>query len=257
MKWLPLVRPKCPRPSLPPPFHPSTPHPLPGHPTLSTPRRIEPPATPPFRSSTSQPGLLTSNDRITISRGAERKSRCGTGIFLAMYSQMTSMLYLSWAEMGMTGAFSATVPARRATNKRSEWREERREGIRGRCATGQCTVSALVPVMGGPLRPRPQNRSGLLALHVCRRHGHPLCGCNHRDGQKLERRRQTGRLGQGVEDDRLWGEDASPRPIPVGPRHGGPLHQGGRSCGDDSRDAQPARRLAGSPRLLRPPTANV
>ena len=95
--------------------------------------------------------------------------------------------------------------------------------------------------MGGPPCPRPQNRSGLLALHVCRRHGHPLCGCNHRDGQKqsAERRRQTGRLGQGVEDDRLWGEDASPRPIPVGPRHGGPLQQGGRSCGDGSRDAQP------------------
>ena len=109
--------------------------------------------------------------------------------------------------------------------------------------------------MGGPPHPRPQNRSGLLALHVCRRHGHPLCGCNHRDGQKqsAERRRQTGRLGQGVEDDRLWGEDASPRPIPVGPRHGEPLHQGGWSCGDGSRDTQPARCLAGSPSSLRPP----
>ena len=33
--------------------------------TLSTPFRILPPATPPFKSSTSQPGLFTSNDRIT------------------------------------------------------------------------------------------------------------------------------------------------------------------------------------------------
>ena len=33
--------------------------------TLSTPCKILPPATPPFRSSTSQPGLFTSNDRIT------------------------------------------------------------------------------------------------------------------------------------------------------------------------------------------------
>lgn len=35
--------------------------------TLSTPLNILPPATPPFKSSTSQPGLLTSNDRITAS----------------------------------------------------------------------------------------------------------------------------------------------------------------------------------------------
>ena len=33
--------------------------------TVKTPLRILPPATPPFKSSTSQPGLLTSNDRIT------------------------------------------------------------------------------------------------------------------------------------------------------------------------------------------------
>lgn len=33
--------------------------------TFSTPLRILPPATPPFRSSTSQPGLFTSNERIT------------------------------------------------------------------------------------------------------------------------------------------------------------------------------------------------
>ena len=43
-------------------------------------------------------------------RGAEMKSRTGTGIFLQMYSQITSMLYFSWAEMGTTGAPSAMVP---------------------------------------------------------------------------------------------------------------------------------------------------
>ena len=36
--------------------------------TLRTPLRILPPATPPFRSSTSAPGLLTSNERITTSK---------------------------------------------------------------------------------------------------------------------------------------------------------------------------------------------
>ena len=38
------------------------------------------------------------------------KSLIGIGIFFVMYSQMTSMLYLSWAEIGMIGAPSATVP---------------------------------------------------------------------------------------------------------------------------------------------------
>lgn len=33
--------------------------------TLSTPFRILPPATPPFKSSTSQPGLFTSKDLMT------------------------------------------------------------------------------------------------------------------------------------------------------------------------------------------------
>lgn len=37
-------------------------------PTLRTPLRILPPATPPSRSSTSQPGLLTSNDLITANK---------------------------------------------------------------------------------------------------------------------------------------------------------------------------------------------
>lgn len=78
--------------------------------TFNTPRKILPPATPPFKSSTSQPGLLTSNDRITIRRGGDVKSLTGTGIFLVMYSHKTSILYLSWAEIGITGAPSATVP---------------------------------------------------------------------------------------------------------------------------------------------------
>ena len=71
---------------------------------------MEPPATPPLSSSTSAPGLLTSNDRITIRRGSERKSRTGIGIRLTMYSLTASMLYFSWAEMGTIGDDSATVP---------------------------------------------------------------------------------------------------------------------------------------------------
>ena len=82
-------------------------------PTVSTPRRILPPATPPFRSSTSHPGLFTSNERMMISRGSDVKSLIGMGILLTTYSAITSMLYLSWADMGMTGAPSATVPARK------------------------------------------------------------------------------------------------------------------------------------------------
>ena len=72
--------------------------------------RMEPPATPPLRSSTSEPGLLTSKERMTIIWGGEVKSRTGTGIFFTMYSHTASTLYLSCAEMGTTGAPSATVP---------------------------------------------------------------------------------------------------------------------------------------------------
>mmetsp|Transcript_2980 Transcript_2980/g.5864 ORF Transcript_2980/g.5864 Transcript_2980/m.5864 type:complete len:213 (-) Transcript_2980:677-1315(-) len=79
-------------------------------PTRSTPLRMEPPATPPWMSSTSAPGLFTSNERITIMFGEEVKSRTGTGILLTMYSHTTSMLYLSCAEMGTMGAPSAMVP---------------------------------------------------------------------------------------------------------------------------------------------------
>lgn len=63
--------------------------------TLSTPFRMEPPATPPLRSSTSDPGLLTSNDRMMIILGDEVKSLGGTGIWVQMYSLTASMLYLS------------------------------------------------------------------------------------------------------------------------------------------------------------------
>ena len=41
-------------------------------PTFKTPRKILPPATPPFKSCTSQPGLFTSNERIT----REKSQRC-------------------------------------------------------------------------------------------------------------------------------------------------------------------------------------
>ena len=44
--------------------------------------RMEPPATPPWRSSTSEPGLLTSNDRITIICGGDVKSLCVANILL-------------------------------------------------------------------------------------------------------------------------------------------------------------------------------
>mmetsp|Transcript_236 Transcript_236/g.919 ORF Transcript_236/g.919 Transcript_236/m.919 type:complete len:354 (+) Transcript_236:200-1261(+) len=81
-----------------------------GCPTLSTPCRMDPPATPPWMSSTSAPGLFTSKLRMTIMWHGEMKSRFGTGIFPQMYSHTTSMLYLSCAEMGITGAPSAIVP---------------------------------------------------------------------------------------------------------------------------------------------------
>lgn len=53
------------------------------------PLRMDPPATPPFKFSTSEPGLLTSNDLITIRRASEEKSRGGTGTFLQRYSHTT------------------------------------------------------------------------------------------------------------------------------------------------------------------------
>lgn len=47
---------------------------------------------------------------LPISLGWDVKSRKGIGIFLQMYSQMTSILYFNCAEIGTTGAPSAIVP---------------------------------------------------------------------------------------------------------------------------------------------------
>lgn len=72
--------------------------------------RILPPATPPLISSTSDPGLLTSKDRMTIIFGGEMKFLSGMGIFFTIYSHTTSILYFNCAETGITGELSATVP---------------------------------------------------------------------------------------------------------------------------------------------------
>ena len=95
--------------------------------TFRTPLSMLPPATPPLRSSTSDPGLLTSKDLMTMSLGLEVKSLTGIGIFLERYSQITSMLYLSWAEIGMMGAPSATVPKGGGDGRRKgeKWKRER------------------------------------------------------------------------------------------------------------------------------------
>ena len=45
-----------------------------------------------------------------ISLGLDEKSLKGIGIFFTMYSHTTSILYLSWADIGIIGAPSATVP---------------------------------------------------------------------------------------------------------------------------------------------------
>mmetsp|Transcript_35527 Transcript_35527/g.74353 ORF Transcript_35527/g.74353 Transcript_35527/m.74353 type:complete len:269 (+) Transcript_35527:475-1281(+) len=74
------------------------------------PRTRDPPTTPPMRWSTSCPGLFTLKLRRMSMRGALERSRTGGGM-RAMYSASTSMLHDSWAEMGTTGAPSATVPA--------------------------------------------------------------------------------------------------------------------------------------------------
>lgn len=47
---------------------------------------------------------------LPMRRGSEVKSLGGTGIFFTMYSQTTSILYFNWAEIGIIGAPSATVP---------------------------------------------------------------------------------------------------------------------------------------------------
>ena len=75
---------------------------------------------------------------MTMSLGLEVKSLIGMGIFLERYSQITSMLYLSWAEIGMIGAPSATVPE--AGEERKRGGRERGgggwEGVRGRESKG-------------------------------------------------------------------------------------------------------------------------
>ena len=64
---------------------------------------------------------------MTMSLGWEVKSLTGMGIFLERYSQITSILYLSWAEIGMMGAPSATVPERGGRGERERERERQRE----------------------------------------------------------------------------------------------------------------------------------
>ena len=49
---------------------------------------------------------------LPISLGCDVKSRSGMGILLQIYSQITSMLYFNWAEIGTTGAPSAIVPGK-------------------------------------------------------------------------------------------------------------------------------------------------
>mmetsp|Transcript_10290 Transcript_10290/g.21265 ORF Transcript_10290/g.21265 Transcript_10290/m.21265 type:complete len:262 (-) Transcript_10290:277-1062(-) len=80
-------------------------------PSLSTPLRMDPPATPPLRLATSSPGLFTSKDRMMIIMGLARKSRGGMGTCVQRYSQTTSRLYFSTALKGMMGEESAAVPA--------------------------------------------------------------------------------------------------------------------------------------------------
>ena len=50
------------------------------------------------------------SNNLPISLGCDVKSRMGIGMFLQMYSQMTSILYFNWAEIGTIGEPSAIVP---------------------------------------------------------------------------------------------------------------------------------------------------
>ena len=58
---------------------------------------------------------------LPISLGCDVKSRSGMGIFLQMYSQITSMLYFNCAEIGITGAFSAIVPGEKIVLSNTVW----------------------------------------------------------------------------------------------------------------------------------------
>mmetsp|Transcript_113488 Transcript_113488/g.178531 ORF Transcript_113488/g.178531 Transcript_113488/m.178531 type:complete len:230 (-) Transcript_113488:460-1149(-) len=80
-------------------------------PTLRTPFRMEPPATPPFKSAIASPGLFTSKERMIIICGLEVKSRGGIGTCVHKYSQTMSRLYFSTALKGIIGDSPAQVPA--------------------------------------------------------------------------------------------------------------------------------------------------
>ena len=71
---------------------------------------MDPPTTPPFRFYAVSPGLFTSNDRIMIILGGTFRALSGTGKYSHIYCNTHSMLYFSWAEIGIIGAFSAIVP---------------------------------------------------------------------------------------------------------------------------------------------------
>lgn len=49
---------------------------------------------------------------LPMSLGSDIKSLIGTGIFLCIYSQTTSILYFSCADTGIMGAPSAIVPGK-------------------------------------------------------------------------------------------------------------------------------------------------
>lgn len=74
--------------------------------------------------------FIIAMENTPISLALEEKSLTGTGIFLQINSHITSMLYLSWAEIGTTGARSAIVPAGKERKKKPKnicyWVNEQR-----------------------------------------------------------------------------------------------------------------------------------
>ena len=85
------------------------------------------PKTPP--ENPAQDPVRESPDPETLAyRGRAVKSRTGTGMDLMMYSTIASTLYLSCAEIGMTGASCATVPRE---EREAGWAwEEGKDGAR-------------------------------------------------------------------------------------------------------------------------------
>ena len=81
-----------------------------GSPSRRMPRMRDPPTTPPFTSFQLQPGLLMSKDRATSIIGSAAGSRTGSGMVISRACTNAPMLIPFWAETGMMGAFSATVP---------------------------------------------------------------------------------------------------------------------------------------------------